>query len=112
MIVDVIRMRARGEKVPAGQLKDVAPIRGRLSIKTRPSSSEPAPRVDELATCARLFDHLDDDPIAEPLLVLLEAHVNDLVGEAFVIVGIERTVIDTHERNDAQAWWCRRVGIA
>lgn len=101
MLVDVVLMRDGGKKLPAAKIKAATPIRGRLSIKTRldqvsPSMSAPSVSV----TFAYLFDYLEDDPIAPPLMELREAHVNALDESGFVIVGRESDGL-------AQAWWCR-----
>jgi hypothetical protein len=112
MLVDVVKMRAAGKKLPPQEVKAAPAIRARLLIKTRPWREAWAPNVPmELTTFASLFDHLDDDPIAQPLMQLRQAHVNSLDGNGFVIVGLERSGPENHERDDAQAWWCRLVDV-
>ena len=110
MLVDVVRMRAAGAKIAPEQLKAAVPVRGRLVLSTRPWRETWRPHVPtELTTFAYLFDHLEDDPIAQPMLELRAAHVNRLDLEGLVVVGIERSGDAIHPVDEAQAWWCRLV---
>lgn len=110
MLVDVVLMRRGGNKLPAEQIKAAAPIRGRLQIYTRPWRETWAPHQPQvLTTFAQLYDHLEDDPIAQPVLKLRDAHVNAWKGSTFVLVGLERSGPELREIDEAQAWLCRLV---
>lgn len=113
MLVDVVRMRRTGAKRAHGEVKAATPVRGRLRIVTRPWRESWRPHVPtEPTTFVRLFDHLEDDPIALPLMKLRAAHVNALAqvegALLFVIVGIERSGNDLGATDEPQAWWCRQ----
>lgn len=110
MLVDVVKMRRRGVKLSAQEIKSAVSVRGRLSIKTRPWRESWLPNMPmEPTTFASLFDHLEDDPLARSLMELRQAHVNSLGADGFVIVGLERSGPDMREVDEPQAWWCRLV---
>ena len=112
MLVDVVAMRAAGVKLPAAQVKAAAPVRGRLSIETKPWRETWQPHLQPTdTTFAHLHDPLEDDPLEPQVLApLREARVTRMVGDTFVIVGLERHGIDDLRAKDLpQAWLCRVV---
>lgn len=112
MLVDVVLMRRGGVKLPADRIKAADPVRGRLQIHTQPWQESWLPNEPKaLTTFAYLYDHLEDDPLAQPVLKLRDARVNSMKGDAFVVVGKERSGPELREVDEAQAWLCRLVGV-
>jgi hypothetical protein len=110
VLFDVVRMRRARVKLNLQEVRDAAPTRARLHVASRPWREKWRPDAPHILTAfAYLFDHLDDDPIAQPIMELRGAHVNRLDAHQLVIVGIERSGQDLRPKDEAQAWWCRLV---
>jgi hypothetical protein len=108
MLVDVVRMRADGEKLAPDRIKDAPSVRGRLIVKMQPWSAKPsAEKVP--TTFAYLVDHMVERHVSLPLIPFLrEARLRDMDG-SFVIVGIEKPSVEFNAPEFPQAWWCRPV---
>lgn len=108
MLVDVVCLRRRGEKLPSGEVRAAVPSRGELSFFTQPWRHEWTPHEPRVATTfALLRDPADGQ---RPILPQLrDARVRRMQGQQFVIVGIETRQERSIPIDTPQAWWCRLV---
>ena len=98
--VDVIRMRAKGEKLSKDQLRVASPTRGMLSIRDRLEGRDKSVLIALLAGNARF----------ELLLPALDfVKIGPLRGDSFVLKGLEE--VGERKRFDSypQSWWCKLV---
>lgn len=110
MLVDVVRLRQNGNKLPPDVVKGAGPVRGRLTIRAEPWRERWTPNAPAvLTTFAYLKTPRGDDPLVESLLPALRmAHVKTMADDAFVVLGLERTSHEIGREVDCpQAWWCR-----
>ncbi len=104
MLVDVIRMRREGARIPSETLKAATPVRGHLSVVSRMSRS----RRQDSVMLALLLDVTSK--LEEVLPPLDEVRLTALRGDEFVLQGFEevlrgRRLVD----NCVQSWWCKLV---
>ena len=94
MLVDVVRLRHSGNKLPPDVIKGAVAVRGRLNIRTEPWREHWTPNLPHVLTTFAYLKHpLEDDPVVESLLPALRmAHVKTMIEDAFVVVGLERTL--------------------
>jgi hypothetical protein len=105
MLVDVVRMRAGGQRLPNDAVKAMRPIRGHLVISTE------ALRDPHGATLPLTTATLGGSGGVELLPALHDASVTRMSGNAFIVSGHELFVPEAgaSERR-AQSWWCRLGG--
>jgi hypothetical protein len=101
MLVDVTRMRNRGERLSIAQLKTTAVVRGHLGVFVR---------RDMHRGCDFVCAMLEGDSAGQFRLPVLDnMRLTRLRGESFVLVGFE----EVHHRRTSdvfpQARWCRVV---
>lgn len=105
VLVDVVRMRRQGVKLPREEVRTALPVRGELQISAcRPGyfAGQANPPLlaglVEPGTCSWALPPLDG------------AQVTRIYGPHLIIVGIEERVV-TAKRVEKyrQAWWCRIV---
>lgn len=105
MLVDVVRLRFEGKKLPREAVLATAPIRGYLRIYSwRLGTSEAWKLVWTASVSAT-----DDEPHTPTLPSLNYARVTRIEGDSIVIVGQESTGYLGAEPIYPQAWWCRVV---
>lgn len=97
MLVEMVMLRARGEKLSREQLRTCAPVRGNLSMFERR-------RI-------RMAAVLPDGPcVPESFPTLEEPRLTRIRGESFVLVGYESFHARGETKRYRQAWWCRLPG--
>jgi len=101
VFVEVIRLRAKGERLDRERLRQSTPICGYLNVHQR--FDHWARRDVYVATLT-----LGDFASTEQLLPTLEqVRIGNLTGNDFVLLGLEDL---SHRKVTAvypQAWWCR-----
>ena len=101
MFVEVIRLRAKGERLDRERLKQSTPICGYLNVHQR--FDHWARRDVYVATLT-----LGDFASTEQLLPTLDqVRIGKLTGNDFILLGLEDL---SHRKVSAvypQAWWCR-----
>lgn len=101
MFVEVIRLRAKGERLDRDRLKQAMPVCGYLNVHQR--FDHWARRDVYVATLT-----LGDFASTEQLLPTLDqVRIGKLTGNDFVLLGIEHL---SHRKVSVvypQAWWCR-----
>ena len=101
MFVDVICLRAKGERLERAKLSQHAPIAGYLNVHQR--FDHYARRDVYVATLTR-----GEFATTEQLLPTLDhVRIGKLTGNDFVLLGLEDL---SHRKVSAvfpQAWWCR-----
>ena len=101
MFVEVIRLRAKGERLDRERLKQSTPICGHLNVHQR--FDHWARRDVYVATLT-----LGDFASTEQLLPTLDqVRIGKLTGNDFILLGLEDL---SHRKVSAvypQAWWCR-----
>ena len=101
MLVDVIRLRIEGRKIPRGELAGVQAVRGELTIVSA---------YDAHRGKGQSVAHLVDSDTQTLLPSLDQVRITRLRGSDFVLSGIETI---EHRRKDfehyPQAWWCKIV---
>ena len=103
MIVDVVRMRFKGAKVPRDRLRAIPPVRGELAIFKR---------YDHWAKRHVSVASLQAGPrMADVLPALDSVRILQLSGPQFVLVVDEASSIRKSEVVYRQAWWCRVVSF-
>lgn len=104
MFVEVIRLRAKGERLPRTSLTQSAPVAGFLNVHQR--FDHWARRDVYVATLTR-----GEFASTEQLLPTLDqVRIGKLTGNDFVLLGLEDL---SHRKISAvypQAWWCRLRG--
>jgi hypothetical protein len=101
LLVDVVRLRAKGQPLERVALGRIAPVRGHLNVHQR--FDHYARRDVYVATLTR-----GDFASSEQLLPALDqVRIGKLQGNDFVLLGFEDL---SHRKVSAiypQAWWCR-----
>ena len=101
MFVEVLRLRAKGERLDRDRLKQLIPVCGYLNVHQR--FDHWARRDVYVATLTR-----GDFASTEQLLPTLDqVRIGKLTGNDFVLLGFEDL---SHRKVSAiypQAWWCR-----
>jgi len=101
LLVDVVRLRAKGQPLERGALGRIAPVRGHLNVHQR--FDHYARRDVYVATLTR-----GDFASSEQLLPALDqVRIGKLQGNDFVLLGFEDL---SHRKVSAiypQAWWCQ-----
>lgn len=114
MLVDVVRMRDDGVKLPGDVVRSTPPVRGRLVIVTVPWRAISMPHLERTdTTFVRLLQvplptSADEGPLLLP--ELRDGRFRKWDGQQGVIVGIETNYAKTVDCDRAQAWWCRLSG--
>jgi hypothetical protein len=103
MVVDVVRMRFKGAKVPRDRLRAIPPVRGELAIFKR--YDHWAQRHVPVASLQ------DGSRMADVLPALDSVRILQLSGPQFVLVGDEASSIRKSGVVYRQAWWCRVVSV-
>lgn len=104
MLVDVVRMRIRGRKLPADEVRASKPTRGRLWI----SKLAPVAHDTKRELVASLLNGGDFSALPQ----LVNARVTSIRNGQLVVVGYEDARGDSTHRPGQlvpQAWWCRVV---
>jgi hypothetical protein len=101
MLVDVVRLRSRGERISRGDVKAATPLRGQLTVFVRRDLHRNVQVV-----CAMIEGHQITD---WPIPALDHMRLTRMHKDSFVLVGFEevgqRKLVETFP----QAWWCRVV---
>jgi hypothetical protein len=100
MLVEVVRLRRDGAKLPPEEVRAAKPLRGLLTIDAVTVGS---PRV--VSDLARLWRHPDTDD-SETVDGLECARVSRVGGDVLLVVGFERR---RDNPGHLQAWWCRVI---
>lgn len=105
MLVDVVRLRHEGKKLPKEAVLAAAPLRGYLRIYSwRLATSE----ATTLVWSASISSY-DEIPYTPALPCLESARVTRIQGNDMIIVGKERPGYLDAGPTYPQAWWCRLV---
>jgi hypothetical protein len=107
VLVDVVRLRRHGEKLPAEEIAVTRPVRGELTLSSRNATRSPDGSGHLLVTSAMLAR---SGTTFELLPGLTDVHVTRLRDDSMVIVGREIVTGSAHTSwQGPQAWWCRLV---
>lgn len=102
MLVDVVELRKRGERIPPDTVAKSRPVRGWFQL----TKAEPSRHPGQAPLPVMALLSSDDCLLVLPSL--MDARVGEVKrGASFVVHGIQRT--DRHGRHP-QSWWCRIVG--
>jgi hypothetical protein len=103
VLVEVVRLRAKGDRLDKGALSEVAPVRGHLNVHQR--FDHWARRDVYVATMTR-----GDFASTEQLLPALDqVRIGRLKGNHFVLIGLEDLSYRKVSAVYAQSWWCRVI---
>lgn len=97
MLVDVVMMRAEGEKRPREELLAAKPLRAELVVHTVGAST--------YAILTRPWD--GPSAPGTHLPQLQQARVRAIKGNALMLHGTEFAGMHHERRQVPQAWWCR-----
>ena len=101
MFVEVIRLRAKGERLDRERLKQSTPICGYLNVHQR---FDHWARRDVYVATLTLRDFASTEQL---LPTLDQVRIGKLTGNDFILLGLEDL---SHRKVSAvypQAWWCR-----
>ncbi|MBK7616327.1 MAG: hypothetical protein IPJ08_18360 [Burkholderiales bacterium] len=102
MIVEVIRMRVKGERLEKHALQSARPVRGTLSVNTRLGRG-----TNEQVVIATLTG----DTLGQFALPALDhVRITRMRGDNFILFGWEEVELPVRQvQTFPQAWWCRPV---
>ncbi len=103
MFVEVVRLRAKGDRLDKGALSKAAPVRGHLNVHQR--FDHWARRDVYVATVTR-GDFASTDQL---LPALDQVRIGRLTGNHFVLLGLEDVSYRKVSAVYAQSWWCRVI---
>lgn len=105
MRVDVVRLRRHGQKIERPEVLAAEPIRAVLTITTFNG-------LDQYSHAVRSISAQMLDAAGDVVSTMTQAEVTSMVGDSFVVSGIENYVpaIGASERWP-QSWWCRVVRV-
>lgn len=105
MLVDVVRLRHEGKKLPKEAVLAAKPLRGYLRLYSWRLGTESAWKLVWSANVSST----DDAPHTPALPSLDSARVTRIEGQDIIIVGEERPGYLGTGPAYPQAWWCRLV---
>ena len=101
MLVDVVRLRFNGQKLPKSRVLEMSAIRGELAVKRQ---------LARHGQHWQMVAWLNDTARIEPLIPsLIGVRLMRMLGRNFVLCGVEEVFQRKQSHCYRQAWWCRQV---